>query len=187
MRYIYSNYYNYFGQDPFYLNLDFWTVIFSGLTLGILSWTLFWVWRYTKATQKILDNETTPIVETNMLYRPESKETYFWFYNPYKIPALIRLIVKVTSTGNIAYDKVLRVAPDHQHIYHFKHTAGIGLFRGEDIKEGEEVTVDVECRSAMKNNNSVNEYRKSYRFNRQNMEWNESTWGYPDLPFPKLK
>lgn len=171
-------------KNKSHIDFDFLSVFISTATLIVLYFTLRWAKRSAEATQKMLENEITPNVEVNMLYNKVSKQTYFWFYNSFEIPASVELLVIITATKEVAYNHALRIMPNHPFIYHFRRTAGIGLYRGKEIDDKTEVTVDVKIRSAMKNSVGINEYRKSYKFNKNNQEWDESTWSFPDLPFP---
>ncbi|MBI2003790.1 MAG: hypothetical protein HYS78_02335 [Parcubacteria group bacterium] len=159
---------------------------FSFLSVVVLALTLYWLIRYTRATEKILQNQITPTVEVNMLYNKESKETYFWFSNSFEMPAFVDLVVTITKSKKVVYDKTLRIPPNIPHLFHFRHTAGIGLYKGEEVDDKTEVTVDFKTRSTMKNSVGINEYRKSYKFNKDNQEWYETTWSYPDPPFPSV-
>jgi hypothetical protein len=157
------------------------------LNIIVLGWTLFWIWRYAKITKKMLENQITPNVEANVLYAPESKETYLWFHNSFNIPAFVTLVITITKTGKEAFNKTLRIPPYHPRLIDLKHTAGIGLFRGEYITDGEEINLDVTTCSAMKGGTATNEYRKSYRFNKSKSRWDETTWSFPDPAFPELQ
>ena len=72
----------------FWNNYDFWLGCVNVLVLGV---TLYFLIRYTRATEKMGEGQMLPAVEVNMVYESQLRTTHFWFSNSSNIPALVTL------------------------------------------------------------------------------------------------
>ncbi|HVY36164.1 MAG TPA: hypothetical protein VG982_02735 [Candidatus Paceibacterota bacterium] len=140
--------------------------------LIVLSLTLWWLIKYTRATQQMVENQMMPSVNVNMIYDKNINKTRFWFSNGSKFPAMVSVKLGLKEMLN------LFISPSHEQYKEIRHTAGI------DISVDEIQTMNVAITSALKNTSGKWEFSKSYRFNKNKMEWDEITWGFPDPAFP---
>lgn len=159
---------------PFWQNFDFWNII-------ILAITLFWLIKYTHATEKMAENQMMPAVDVNMVYEKFVQKTYFWFLNASIVPATVLIKLK---TNNNKECKILelRIPP-----YHPNHRQSRKTATSFDFLEGRddvEVTLNITIMPAFNKNYGKLELTKSYKFNATNFCWDETTWGYPDPKFP---
>lgn len=161
MRNLIEIMFNYIGKN--------WISIGNLVILGL---TLKWLIKYTLATQKMVENQMMPSVNVNMVYDKNIRMTRFWFSNGSKFPAMVS--VKLGKKDKLN----LFIAPSHEQYKELRHTAGI------NIPTDDLVTMNVSVTSALKNTTGKWEFSKSYKFNKTNMEWDETTWGFPDPAFP---
>lgn len=173
--------------SPAVMNLD-WNAIasiaqvFSAILVGV---SLIWIAKNTKTTEKMVENQMMPAVDVNMIYDKQEKKTYFWFLNASTIPALVSMTLKIKDKEHSIGP--LRISPHHPQIFHFKKTATSFDFLEGNESEETEAILDIEVRPAFDNQEIKSSFIKNYRFNTTQKEWNESTWSYPDLPFPQQK
>lgn len=155
---------------------------FSALLVGI---SLIWIAKSTKATEKMVENQMMPSVDVNMIHDKGTNKTYFWFLNASKMPALVSMAItiknKVQSIGPF------RIHPYHPQISHFKRTAANFDFIQGNPDEEKEATLKITVRPAVDNETIELSFTKNYRFNKTTKEWDETTWSFPDLPFPEQK
>lgn len=180
----------------FWKDFSFWNVVALFITL------LFLI-RYTRATEKMLKNQMMPAVDINMFYDKDAKKTYFWFSNASIVPAFITLKIKIETikTDNIKNIKEekygpYRIAPYHPQVSRFEKTATSFDFLGTDDFSEVKIILNIVIESAFdKNNIGIFKYfnkskdklkfTKSYRFDKSELRWNETTWIFPDPPFPR--
>ena len=156
--------------------------IFSSILVAI---SLVWIARNTKTTEKMVENQMMPSVDVNMIYDKQEKKTYFWFLNSSTIPALVSMTLKIKDKEY--YIGPLRIDPHHPQIFHFKKTAtSFDFLEGNESEEAEAV-LNIEVGPAYNNQEIKSSFTKNYRFSTAQKEWNESTWSYPDMPFPQQK
>lgn len=169
-------------QLPFWQDYTFWISIANIFILGI---TLYWLKKYTQATQKMVNNQITPAINVNMNYDENAKKTYFWFSNASNIPAFVSIEVKVKMNGVIKTKKDIgpyRISPYHPDYKELKKTATSFDF----LKDGNEVSLIIAISPAIDDNNKIKtKFNKSYKFNEGDKRWDENTWNFPDLPFPQ--
>ena len=167
---------------PFWNHYEFWLGIGNVIVLAI---TVFWLIKYTRATEKMVENQTLPSVDVNMIYDNQEKKTYFWFLNASIIPALVSMKLKIKEKEHDIGP--LRIAPNHSQVFHFKKTATSFNFLEGKEDEQTEAVLKILINPAIDNQKIKLSYTKNYKFNTSRKEWDESTWGYPDLPFPQQK
>lgn len=149
---------------------DNWVSI-GGLVISAL--TLYWLIKYTRATQRMVENQMMPSVNVNMFYDKDIRKTFFWFSNDSKFPAMVAI--------KLGEQKILNlfIAPSHAQYAEMRRTGEI------NVSTKDEVTMNVAVTSALKNVSGKWEFSKSYKFDEVKSEWNETTWGFPDPPFPR--
>lgn len=158
--------------------------IFSALLVGI---SLIWIAKTTEVTEKMMENQMMPSVTVNMLFDKNHQRTYFWFLNSSNTPALVEM--KLKTEGREYQIGPYRV-PSHLHPFaksSIKRTAASFDFLEGDYgshKNNTEVILDVVVKADIKNRDISIPFTKSYRFNESNKEWDETTWSFPDVPFP---
>jgi len=165
----------------FWENYAFWSVV-------VLAITLFYLLRYTHATEKIAKHQLMPAVDVNMVYDKSIGKTYFWFLNASSIPAFVLIKYninknKVEKKGEIG----LRISPYHPHYPQFKKTATSFDFLERDFSHETEVVLNITVTPAFDKNRIKFNFTKSYRFNKSKSRWDETSWGYPDPSFPISK
>lgn len=133
----------------------------------------------------MVENQMMPAVDVNMIYDKQEKKTYFWFLNASAIPALVFMTLKIKNKEHSIGP--LRISPHHPQIFHFKKTATSHDFLGGNEREETEAILYIEVRPAYNNQEIKSSFTKNYRFSTSQKEWNESTWSFPDLPFPQQK
>ena len=119
-----------------------------------------------------------------MIYESMENKTYFWFSNASTIPGFVKIKLK-----NLASDKVYdigpyRISPDNQHLYQFKKTATSFDFLEGNLQDRTELTLNINIMPAFDDNKIESNFTKSYRFNKLELRWDETTWGYPDPVWP---
>ena len=159
--------------------------ILSALLVGI---SLIWIGKTAEATEKTMENQMMPSVTVNMIFDKTSQRTYFWFLNSSNTPALVEM--KLKTEGREYQIGPYRV-PSHLHPFaksSIKRTAASFNFLEGDYgsnKNNTEAILDVIVRADIKNRDISMPFTKSYRFNESNKEWDETTWSFPDVPFPE--
>ena len=141
-------------------------------TLVVLSVTAIAIGMQAFATRRMAESQLMPAINVNMVY--EGGKTYFWFQNYSNTPAIVSFEIKKKE-----FKQSLRISPQQKmctsSAYDFK-----------PLKE-EEIDLDVSVESAFKNFNTKIEFKKSYKFHEFQSglyRWDESSWGFPDLPWP---
>jgi hypothetical protein len=162
------------GPIPFWQNFSFWGVVVSAITMIVLAITLYWLKRYTRATEQIATYQITPAIDVNISYNPDSKKTYFWFSNTSNLPGKVYL--KHKKNNEVIKDTYtpLRVPPKRS-----MKTADADF--GFSPSEGDKITLFVVVTPAIDNSKVKIEFEKSYRFSGN--KWLETSWGFPDPPF----
>lgn len=179
-------YYHYEPYRAIFLNLHSinWA---EWVSIIVLAFTLYWLIKYTRATEKMVENQMTPAVDVNMIFSNHHTKTYFWFLNSSNIPAYVTISPTINGLqkNNVG---PLRIAPDSSHLYYFKRTAPSFEFfdyKSEfKSKNKIEMILRINVESALDNSKTKTNFTKSYKFNWDNSEWDETSWGYPDIPFP---
>lgn len=167
-----------FTPLPFWQDFEFWSVV-------VLAITVYWLIKYTRATEKMAEYQIMPAVEVNMIYDKGQKKTYFWFSNASKIPAFVLIKIDIKNGEEKKNQTVgpLRIPSDNPHYYEFRKTA-----TAFDFLEGNpnnlEVVLSITATPALDNNRFKFNFTKSYKFNESESRWDETSWGYPDPSFP---
>jgi len=168
-------------STPFWQNFEFWSVV-------VLAITAFFLIQYTRATKQMAENQMMPSVAVNMVFDKALQKTYFWFINSSNIPALVEM--KLITEG-----REYQIGPYHvpSHLHPFaksaikRTAASFDFLEGHDgsHKNNTEAILDVLVRADIKNRHISIHFTKNYRFNESNKEWDETTWSFPDVPFPE--
>ena len=126
------------GPVPFWQDFAFWSVV-------VLAITLFFLIRYTRATEKIAQYQIMPAVDVNMIYDTNIKKTYFWFLNASSIPAFVTMKIDIKSDGKHKEQKLgpLRISPYHPHYPQFKKTATSFDFLEGDLSRNTEIVLNI--------------------------------------------
>ncbi|TSC91226.1 MAG: hypothetical protein CEN90_608 [Parcubacteria group bacterium Licking1014_17] len=155
----------------------------------VLAVTLNWLKKYTRATERMVENQMLPAVDVNMIFDKNNNNTYFWFSNASNIPALVswRATVNRKNQGEKIYQDTYRIAPNN--LPHYKRTASSFNFLEDDPPALAEATLklDLSIVPAIDKAPGQITFTKSYVFNRGQFRWDETTWGWPDPEFPELK
>ena len=136
-----------------------------------------------EATKKMADYQLTPTVDVNMIYDKSVGKTYFWFLNASSIPALVLIEFNINKVkkGKLG---PLRIAPYHPHYPQFKKTAtSLDFLAGNSANEIN-VVLNITVTPAIDDSRIKFNFTKSYRFDKSEFRWNETSWSYPDPPFP---
>jgi len=163
----------------FWNDYIFWLSLINVLVLAI---TLYWLIRYTRATEKMSEYQMTPAIEVNMIYKSDSKTTHLWFSNSSNIPALVSLMLMKDKSRAEYQVSPLRIPPNHPHRGEFRRTGAIDFVSGE-VKNGLEVVLKITVTPAIDGAETKICFTKSYRFNGEKSCWDETSWGYPDPAF----
>jgi len=166
--------------EPIYFwnNYTFWL---GFINLIVLAVTLFFLIRYTRATEKIVDHQMSPAVDVNMIFDSTLEKTYFWFSNASNIPGFVTIKITVNEKDKATVGP-WRISPGN--IPYYKKTATSFDFLQGTSDDEVEVILEITITSALENNRAKYNFIKSYRFDRSELRWNESSWGYPDPKFP---
>ncbi len=156
---------------PFWMDWNFWSLV-------ALAATLFFLIRYTRATEKIAEYQLMPAVDVNMVYDKTVRKTYFWFSNHSAFAGFVYLEFKKNNDERKELYTPLRIAPKEG----AKKTATTFDF---SQREKDTLVLYISVRSALKKANFNFEFEKSYRF--QDNQWIESSWAFPDPSFPNKK
>lgn len=139
------------------------------------------------ATEKMATYQVMPAIDARMIYNKKGG-TYFWFSNKSNSPGWISWdwTYKSDNNGNNIktgrYSK-LRIAPNEEGI----KTAD-NFFK--DPGKDDEVKLQFFVESAFKKLGEEKldlriEFEKSYKFDKDNNRWNDTSWSYPtDRSFP---
>lgn len=173
-----------FSSGIINFDLDTVTAIAQIVSAFFVGLSLLWVAKTTKATEKLVENQIMPSVDLNMIHDKGTNKTYFWFLNASKIPALVSITTVINNKSQRR--GLFRIHPHHPQIFHFKRTAANFDFIEGNAKK--EVTLKITVRPAVDNEMiEPSSFTKNYRFNETTKEWDETTWSFPDLPFPEQK
>lgn len=137
-------------------------MIVTALVIGIQSW----------ATRELAESQMMPAIDVNMIYDKTLDGTYFWFYNSSNFPAYIEIVV--TNSKNETKIGPLRISPKKYPNF-IRKTSEINFDKTS-------INLLIKVKSAIEKNQSGYEFKKNYTF--VNNEWHETTWSYPDDPFP---
>lgn len=157
---------------PFWKDWNFWGF------LALLG-TLFFLFKYTRATEKMAEYQILPAVDVNMIYDSNVKKTYFWFSNPSKMPARVLIEVEIESITHKTKVGPLRISPNNAGI----KTATSFVFKSPGRTDSD-VILNITVTPAINDSKLKIRFTKSYRFNQEQSRWDETSWGYPDPPFP---
>lgn len=153
-------------------NFSFWNVV-------LLAATLFWLIRYTRATEKLAEYQMMPAVDVNMIFDGSVNKTFFWFSNASNIPAFVSIKVTINKDKKTDFGPY-RISPNHPP-YFKKTSTTLDFLEGKDRAD---ITLTIVIRPAFDKSRIKSQFTKSYRFNKDQFRWDETSWGYPDLPFP---
>ena len=76
---------------PFWKDYAFWLSVVSVVAL---IGTLYFLIKYTRATEKMAKYQLMPAIDVNMIYEKSVGKTYFWFSNESSLPGLVSLEFK---------------------------------------------------------------------------------------------
>ncbi|MFZ3074152.1 MAG: hypothetical protein WA093_03430 [Minisyncoccales bacterium] len=143
--------------------------------LVVLTITLYFLIRYTRATEQVSIYQTMPAIDVNMCYNENSRKTYFWFSNASNLPGIAYL--KHKKNGETIKDTYtpLRIPPK---IKIRTSDADFGL----SPSEGDVITLYIIITPAIDKSEVKIKFEKSYKF-REN-KWLEASWNFPDPLFP---
>ncbi len=153
---------------PFWKDWNFWGFV-------ALMITLYFLIRYTRATEKMAKYQIIPAIDVNMCYDTSSKKTYFWFSNSSNLPGIVHLKHKKNKEAKRDTYTPLRVPPRRS-----MKTANADF--GFSPSEGDKITLYVVVTPAMDNSKSGIKFEKSYKF--INSQWKETSWNFSDPSFP---
>lgn len=153
-------------------DFSFWNVV-------LLAITLFWLIRYTRATEKLAEYQMMPAVDVNMIFDSGIKRTFFWFSNASNIPGFVSIKVLINKDKKLEFGPY-RISPNNPPNY--KKTSTTLDFLEE--KDQADITLNITVKPAFDKSRIKSQFTKSYRFNKDQSRWDETSWGYPDLPFP---
>lgn len=156
---------------PFWENYNF---LLSVVGVAALVGTLYFLVRYTRATEKMATYQVIPAIDVNMVYEESVRKTYFWFSNESSLPGLVFLERKKNKGNREKVYQPLRIPPRRK-----MRTATTFDF---SPTEGDELILYVLIKPSLDKSNIKFEFEKSYRFS--NNKWNETSWSFPDPPFP---
>lgn len=157
---------------PFWQNYNFWLSVIS---ITVLVVTIYFLFRYTRATEKMAEYQIIPAIDVNMIYDQTFEKTYFWFSNESNLPGFVCLEFKKNKENRKKVYPPLRISPKEKG----KKTATTFNF---SPTEGDELILYVLIKPCLDKSNIKFEFEKSYRFS--NNKWNETSWSFPDPPFP---
>lgn len=160
----------------FWMDYTFWISLINVIVLGA---TLYFLVRYTRATEKMAKYQLMPAVDVNMVYEKSIGKTYFWFSNASNIVAFISINIKTNNENKESQIAPLRIPPNQ-----LRKTATTFDFLKESFSDKTEVILNITAIPAFDNNRIKFHFVKSYRFNQSKFRWDESSWGYPDPSFP---
>lgn len=156
---------------PFSENYAVWFSILSTIALIV---TLYFLIKYTHATENIAKYQLTPAIDVNMIYDQEIKLTYFWFSNDSNLPGIVYLEFKKNNENRKKLYQPLRIPPKRK-----MKTAT--TFDFSPIN-GDKMTIYISIRLALEKSIPEVNFEKSYVFGSKG--WNEASWSYPDPSFP---
>jgi len=150
------------------------SAIFDFLNLIVLSITMFFLIKYTRATQMMAKYQITPAIDVNMVYDENIGKTYFWFSNESSLPGLVFLEFRKNKENRQSAYKPLRIPPRRS-----MKTAATFEFNPVD---GDELTLYISIRPCIEKTSIKFEFEKSYKF--VSDRWDETSWSFPDPKFP---
>ncbi|MFA5000078.1 MAG: hypothetical protein WC545_01850 [Patescibacteria group bacterium] len=156
--------------DPFWLDFSLWSTV-------VLAITLFWLIKYTRATERMAVYQTTPAIDVNMCYDEDSKKTYFWFLNSSNLPGIVRLRHKKNNESTKDTHTPLRVPPG------MKMKTAVANFNLSP-SDGDEIILYVTVTPAIDKSKIKIKFEKSYKFSEN--KWLENSWNFPDPPYDRL-
>ncbi len=165
---------------PFWEDYSFWLS-----TVGIVALvvTLIFLIKYTHATKKMAHAtecmakyQLIPAVDVNMIYEKSIKKTYFWFSNDSSLPGIVYLEFQKNEEGRKMLYQPLRIPPKRN-----MKTATTFEF---SPTEGDKIVIYVLVKPALEKSNIKFKFEKSYIFSQD--QWNETSWHFPDPPFPTI-
>jgi len=157
----------------------------QSISIAVLSVTGLAIFIQALATKKMTAYQTMPAVDVNMIYDSDQEKTYFWFSNSSNIPAFVLIKSKIGKIKkNIG---PLRIPPNNP-LYQVRKTAtSFDFFSENRTHEEVEAVLNITVTSALDDNQIKIRFTKSYKFDEDKSRWNETSWGYPDPPFPSLR
>lgn len=173
-----------------FINLDWNALAAIAQTLSafLVAISFVWIAKTATATEAMMENQMMPSVTVNMIFDKGCQRTYFWFLNSSNTPALVEMRLK---TEGREYQIGPYRIPPHLHPFaksSIKRTAATFDFLEGNYgnhKNNTEAVLDVIVGADIKNRDISIPFTKSYRFNESNKEWDETTWSFPDVPFPE--
>lgn len=140
----------------------------------VLTITLFWLIRYTRATEKMAEYQLMPTVDVNMIYEKSVGKTYFWFLNASNLPGIVYLEFQKNKEGRKMVYQPLRIPP--------KRSMRTAMTFEFSPTEGDKMIIYVSVKPALEKSNFEIKFEKSYTFTQN--QWDENSWSLPDPPFP---
>lgn len=145
----------------------------QAITIGLLVITGIFVWFQSWETRKMAEYQLMPAVDVNMQYDKNIGKTFLWFYNSSNFPVIVNILVLSHIKSKIE----LRLPPKKEP-YFIRKTA-----THYDFPKCE-LTLDISLKPAIMGYDVKYNFTKSYYFDSENLQWNESTWAFPDEPYP---
>jgi len=164
--------YNNLEHIPFWKDYVFWISFLNSIFLGV---TLYFLIRYTHATEEMAAYQIVPAIEVSMRYNLDTRKTYFWFSNTSNRPGMVQLKHQKNGERIKNTYSSLRVPPNTK-----MRTADSDF--GLSPSDGDKLVLYVSIAPANQETKMQSAFQKSYNF-REN-QWHESTWSFPDSPFP---
>jgi len=160
-------------------DLPFWEDYSFGLSvlnfLAIVA-TLYFLIKYTRATENMAKYQLIPAVDVNMIYDRSIKKTYFWFSNNSSLPGIAYLEFKKNKENRKMVYQPLLIPPKRN-----MKTATTFQFSPVD---GDRMVIYILVKPALEKSSFEIKFEKSYKFTKK--RWDETSWSYPDLPFFNL-
>lgn len=144
------------------------------ISVIFLGFTLFWLIRYTRATESMARYQLIPAIDVNMIYQENIKKTYFWFSNDSNLPGIVYLEFKKNNEERKEVYKPLRIPPKRS----MKTATTFEFFPNN----GDEIIIYISVKPAIEKSNFEIKFEKTYKFGSN--RWNEKSWSFPDPPFP---
>ncbi len=156
----------------------------QSISIVVLASTGLAIFIQALATKKAAEYQIMPAVDVNMIYDNNIKKTYFWFSNASNIPAFVLIKLKTAQTNQEQNIGPLRISPNNPP-YQVRKTATFFDFLPKNSIDREiKIVLNVTVASALNDNQIKFNFTKSYKFNKTESRWDETSWGYPDPPFP---
>lgn len=166
-----------FNYQIFTVNLS--SIDWNAISAIVMAVTIFYIYKQTRATEKMAEDQMIPAVDVNMEYDESSKKSHFWFSNLSHIPAVVELTLETTlkkhpingDRGGF-YLSPKEPGRQTQDAYSFDWT--------EHPPNRTRVNLVVLVRPAFENCLAKFNFIKSYQFHAEKLRWDEYTWGFPD-------